>query len=99
MATISSEQALEKGAVAAVVRKDQAGAISGEDAGCWRWTTRLSLCRLWRPRCAACGQSRWWRNWFGREDNDQRSDRPCAFVSFSRAEVGRAISTIILDFR
>ena len=41
------EQALEKGAVAAVVRKDQAGpAVSGKEPICWSWTTRWRLCRL-----------------------------------------------------
>ena len=52
------EPALEKGAVAAVVRKDQMQRYSRRERGCWRWTIRWSRCRRWARRCADCGESR-----------------------------------------
>ena len=51
------KQALEKGAVAAVMRKDQLARYPVK-TGCWRWTTLWPRCRRWPPRCGACGESR-----------------------------------------
>jgi len=54
------EQALEKGAAAAVVLNDQLGRYPGE-THYWRSKTRWSRFRLWRRRCGSCGASRWSR--------------------------------------
>ena len=52
------EQALDRGAAAAVVRKDQLGRYPVKKRVCWPWKTHWLRCRLWLPRCGGFGASR-----------------------------------------
>ena len=52
------EAALAKGAVGAVVGKDQLRTIRARRVGCWWWTIRCSRCSIWARRCAGFGASR-----------------------------------------
>ena len=85
------QQALEKGAVAAVVRKDQlsrypakAGLMAVDD-------TLVALQTLGSAVRRLVGEAAGGRHWIHGQDHDQRSDCACSLIALSGTEVRRQL--------
>ena len=85
------EQALEKGAVAAVVRKDQLGRYPRQTRLLAVEDTLVALADSGHGGAEALGQAADRGDGIGGEDDYERSDRACAEHAVSGAEVGREL--------
>jgi len=89
------EQALGRGAIAAVVEKARLARYSNL-AGCLRSRTRSLRCKRWQRRCERCGKDGHRRYRIDGQDDYERSDGAICWRSGIACIAPKEISTIIL---